>query len=270
MSIWPYFQSCYKRSEQRIHGETFVKGLLSDLDRKSIEPIALRYQDENAVRPMQFFFQRSPWDNQKMLQLYQKRLASLVNDPDGMITLDESDFPKKGTHSVGVNRQYCGVLGKTDNCQAGVFIGYSGSGGYGLVDRRLYLPKKWFDEDHQELCIRCGIPEDIVFATKPQLAAEMINQVLASNVFQARWIGCDAGFGSDPEFRAALPPGYWFFVDIHTNQLVWRSQPEWVIPEPSQLWTIDAKYGYIAGEDRFFFIMSILDVYDRMVIDYHI
>ena len=226
-----YFQSCYKRSEQRIHGETFVKGLLSDLDRKSIEPIALRYQDENAVRPMQFFFQRSPWDDQKMLQLYQKRLASLVNDPDGMITLDGSDFPKKGTHSVGVNRQYCGVLGKTDNCQAGVFIGYSGSGGYGLVDRRLYLPKKWFDEDHQELRIRCGIPEDIVFATKPQLAAEMINQVLASNVFQARWIGCDGGFGSDPEFRAALPPGYWFFADIHANQLVWRSQPEWVIPE---------------------------------------
>jgi SRSO17 transposase len=127
------------------------------LDRKSIEPIALRYQDENAVRPMQFFFQRSPWDDQKMLQLYQKRLAHLVNYQDGMITLDGSDFPKKGANSVGVNRQYCGMLGKTDNCQAGVFIGYSGSNGNGLVDRRLYLPEKWFDEGHQELRARCGV-----------------------------------------------------------------------------------------------------------------
>jgi len=80
-----------------------------------------------------------------MLRLYQQRLASLVNDPNGMITVDELDFPKKGRRSVGVSRQHCGVLGKTDNCQAGVFIGYSGSKGYGLVDRRLYLPKVWFD-----------------------------------------------------------------------------------------------------------------------------
>ncbi|TDA70526.1 MAG: transposase [Clostridia bacterium] len=163
-----YFQDCYQRREQQEHGETFVKGLLSDLDRKSIEPIALRYEGEKAVRPMQFFFQRSPWDEQKMLQLYQKRLASMVNDPDGMITVDGSDFPKKGTHSVGTSRQHCGILGKTDNCQAGVFIGYSGAHGYGLVDRRLYLPQKWFDEDHKALRERCGVPEDVTFATKQQ------------------------------------------------------------------------------------------------------
>ncbi len=137
-----YFQECYQRSEQRQHGETFVKDLLSDLDRKSIEPIALRYQGEEAVRPMQFFLQRSPWDEPKMLRLYQQRLASVVNNPNGMITVDGSDFPKKGSHSVGAGRQHCGILGKTDNCQAGVFIGYSGAQGYGLLDRRLYLPHK--------------------------------------------------------------------------------------------------------------------------------
>jgi len=223
-----YFQDCYQRSEQRQHGETFIKGLLSDLDCKSIEPIALRYQGEEAVRPMQFFFQRSPWDDRKMLHLYQQRLASLVSDPNGMITVDESDFPKKGRHSVGVSRQHCGVLGKTDNCQAGVFIGYSGSNGYGLVNRRLYLPKTWFTEEYRDLRLRCGVPEEVTFATKSQLAAEMVNQVAGD--FQARWIGCDSAFGSDRKFRAALSQKYWFFADIHNHQLVWRTKPQWVLP----------------------------------------
>ncbi|MCL5676407.1 MAG: IS701 family transposase [Firmicutes bacterium] len=226
-----FFEDCYHRDEQQKHGETFVKGLLSDLDRKSIEPIALRYEGEKAVRPMQFFFQRSPWDEPKMLRLYQQRLSSLVNDPDGMITVDGSDFPKKGAHSVGVNRQYCGVLGKTDNCQAGVFIGYSGSKGYGLVDRRLYLPKVWFDEGHQARRERCGVPGEVTFATKQQLAAEMVTRALASGDFQARWVGCDAGFGSDREFRAAVPPQCHFFADLHANQLLWRTPPQWVMPE---------------------------------------
>ena len=77
-----------------------------------------------------------------------------------MITVDGSDFPKKGTHSVGASRQHCGVLGKTENCQAGVFIGYSCSKGYGLVNRRLYLLRKWFAEDHRILHTRCGVPEE--------------------------------------------------------------------------------------------------------------
>lgn len=226
-----YFQDCYQRREQQEHGETFVKGLLSDLDRKSIEPIALRYQGEKAVRPMKFFFQRSPWDEPKMLLLYQKRLASLVNDPNGMITVDGSDFPKKGTHSVGTSRQHCGILGKTDNCKSGVFIGYSGAHGYGLVDRQLYLPKKWFEASYQARRERCSVPEDVTFATKQQLAGGMVQQVLAAGYFQARWVGCDAGFGSDRAFRAAVPPGYYFFADIHANQLVWRTKPQWVIPE---------------------------------------
>jgi len=138
------FQDCYPICNQRKHGETFVKGLLSDLERKSIEPIALRYQDRKAVRNMQSFFQKSPWDDQKMLNIYQQRLSSLINDSEGMINVDSSDFPKKGRHSVGVHRQYCRILGKTENCQSSVYAGYSGSKGYGLVDRRLYLPQKWF------------------------------------------------------------------------------------------------------------------------------
>lgn len=226
-----YFEDCYSRSQQRDHGEAFVKGLLSNLDRKSIEPIALRYQDEKAVRPMQFFMKTSPWNEQKMLELYQQRLASQVNDPEGMVNADSSDFVKKGIYSVGVHRQYCGVMGKTENCQSGVYVGYSGSNGYGLLDRRLYLPEKWFDEEHKKLWEECLIPEDTTFKTKPQLAADMINKILSSGLFQARWVGCDCAFGGDKEFRDALPKTVWFFADIHAKNLVWRQHPEWVIPE---------------------------------------
>ncbi|WP_312284031.1 IS701 family transposase [Candidatus Igneacidithiobacillus taiwanensis] len=228
-----YFQECYQRCEQRHHGEVYVKGLLSNLDRKSIEPIALAFDGEKGVRPTQLFLQRSPWDDEKMLYLYQQRVASQVNDPNGMLTVDGSDMPKKGSHSVGVARQYCGTEGKTDNCQAGVFIGYSGAQGYGLLDRRLYLPKKWFTEEYRDKRIQCGVPEDVVFATKNQLAIEMIDKALASGNFHARWIGCDAAFSSDQKFRGSLPPGYWLFGDVRATQLVWRTRPEWVRPEYS-------------------------------------
>lgn len=225
-----YFQDCYQRSDQREHGETCVKGLLSDLDRKSIEPIALRYRNDKAVRPMQFFFKDSPWDDPRMLQSYQQRLGTSASEPNGMISTDGSDFPKKGQYSVGVHRQYCGILGKTENCQAGIFIGYAGSKGYGLVDRRLYLPQAWFDEDHRGLWKQCAIPADVTFKTKPQLALEMINQALASRVFQARWAGCDATFGSDREFLDGLPETLWFFADVKSDRLVWLERPEWVMP----------------------------------------
>ncbi len=113
----------------------------------------------------------------EVLELYQQRLAAQANAPEGMVNAYSSDFVKKGKHSVGVHRQYCGVMGKTENCQSGVYVGYSGSNGYGLLDRRLYLPEKWFDEEHKKLWEECLIPEDTTFKTKPQLAIDMINKV---------------------------------------------------------------------------------------------
>ena len=91
-----------------------------------------------------------------------------------MLNVDGSDFPKKGTDSVGVARQHCGLLGKTENCQAGVFVGYSSTKGYGLVDRRLYIPQKWFGKEYAGLREKCAVPEDLTFRTKNQLAADML------------------------------------------------------------------------------------------------
>ncbi|UOF91246.1 IS701 family transposase [Fodinisporobacter ferrooxydans] len=225
------YSSCFSRSDQQQNGGTYIKGLLSDLDRKSIEPIALRYEDEKAVRTLQLFLKDAPWDDQQMKRTYQSRVCTIANDPNGMITIDGSDFGKKGTKSAGVWRQYCGSKGKVENCQAGVFIGYSGIGGYGLLDARLYLPEAWFDGERKAYWSSCGIPETTEFRTKPQLALEMIQESVKHHAFQFKWIGCDGAFGCDAEFRKGLPESVLFFADIHSNQRVFRERPNWALPE---------------------------------------
>jgi len=222
---------CYTHVAQQKNFEMYIKGLLSDLERKSVEPIALRYQDDKAVRTLQMFLKDAPVDDQQMKQIYQSRVGPVSNDPNGMFTVDGSDFPKKGTHSAGVARQYCGRLGKVENCQAGVFIGYSGANGYGLLDAKLYLPKVWFDDIHRELWDKCDIPEDTEFRTKPQLALEMMKDAVSTQNLQFQWVGCDGAFGSDLEFRKGIPEDVWFFADIHRNQRVYRERPTWAVPE---------------------------------------
>ena len=227
------YQPCYSRKDQRKHGETFIKGLLSDLERKSIEPIALESVGPKGVRPLQIFFKHSPVDDEMMLHTYQQRLASNIASAEGMINTDASDFVKKGKNSVGVYRQHCGALGKVENCQSGVFVGYSSEIGYGLVDRRLYMPEAWFGDEYTNLRRDCGVPEDLTFKTRIELALEMINQTVETGLFPARWIGCDSFFGRSKEFLASLPEGYYYFADVPENKMVWLEMPTVSIPEYS-------------------------------------
>jgi SRSO17 transposase len=220
------YSGCFARSEQRGHAACYAKGLLSDLERKSIEPIALRYAGPGEVRRMQHFTQGGIWDDAGMLAIYQAHLSSIVSDPEGMITVDGCDFQKKGTESVGVARQYCGALGKTENCQAGVFVGYSGANGYGLIDKSLYVPEKWFEDSYAERREKCGVPEGLTFKTKPQLASDMIRKTVAYGLFPAKWLGCDASFGSNKEFLDSIPNSLYYFADIHSNMLAFLSMPE--------------------------------------------
>jgi len=117
-----------------------------------------------------------------------------------VLTVDGSDVPKQGTHSAGVARQWCGASGKKDNCQAGVFVGYASRRGCTLLDRRLYLPGLWFSAAYRERWQACAIPPETRFATKPTLAAEVVEGILASGSVRARWLTCDEGFGDDPAF----------------------------------------------------------------------
>lgn len=227
------FEGCYARSEQRIHGECYIKGLMSDLDRKSVEPIAIRYEGQHAVRGMQNFSKDGLWDDEEMQNLYQRRFSSLFSDQDGMINVDGCDMPKKGKDSAGVARQYCGSLGKTENCQAGVFAGYASHKGYGLIDRALYIPEKWFGEEYAERWQKCGIPEELEFKTKIQMASAMIQKAVDSGLFPARWLGADSFFGNNQEFLDAIPPGLSYFADVHATKLVFTKMSVVTTPEYS-------------------------------------
>lgn len=223
------FRKCYVRSDQREDGEVFVKGLLSNLKRKSIEPIALRY--EKHPRVMQEFMRDARFDHPRMTLIYQNELSSRVSETNGMLSCDSTEFVKKGKNSVGVSRQYCGRLGKTENCQSGVFIGYASERGYGLVSYELFMPEKWFADEYQPLREKCGVPGHVTFKTKPEMAAEMLNDAVKSGLFQAKWIGCDSLFGASKTFLDSLPAQCCYFADIHSPTLVWRERPEVAPPK---------------------------------------
>lgn len=225
------YEDCLLNSSQRKYFKVFERGLLSNLDRKSIEPIALTYMNETDVRGLQQFFSRALLPDEALQLRYQRLLSESLSVPGGFLSVDGSDFVKKGKHSAGVARQHCGRLGKTENCQAGVFLSYASDAGYGLLDGRLYLPKAWFSPEYAKQKERCGIPADVVFQTKNQMAAEMIRDLHEKGLFDIQWIGCDAAFGCDHTFLRSLPKGTYYFAATHRDELIFQSRPEMNVPE---------------------------------------
>jgi len=224
------YETVISNKTQRAHFENYLKGLLSNLDRKSIEPIALAITDEKGVRPLQQFITRSTFDDVTVLNEYQKMLGNTTTSNNGMLSVDGSDFVKKGKNSAGVGRQYCGRYGKTENCQAGVFCAYAGENGYGIIDRELYFPKDWFADDRKVLRKKCDIPEDKVFQTKNKIALALLKKAVESKNFKVKWIGCDAAFGRDHDFLDSLPVDIWYFAGTVSNELIFRSMPDMKLP----------------------------------------
>ena len=221
------------RSEQKKHFTTLVQGHLSDLQRKSNEPIAIAFSGAGSVRNVANFITRDSWDEEGMLEAYQKEAVGLLFHPEGMITGDGCDFPKKGKHSVGVQRQYCGRLGKTDNCQSSVMVGYAGPNGYGLLDYELYMPKTWLEADHADLRKECNVPDNLVFKTKNELMSESIRKIASSEGFNGKYVGVDSSFGNDKAFLDFLPKNLIYVADVHCNCEVFRSRPDMGVPEYS-------------------------------------
>ena len=209
------FADCFNRSESREHFYNYMAGQFSDLERKSIEPIALAVKDGN-VRAMQRFVSDAPWDD-KQIGI---KLRSYVNDDlgsaNGALIFDESGFVKKGDDSIGVARQYCGTIGKVDNCQVGVFAAYCSEHGYAIVDKRLFVPEQWFGDDYAHRRKKCDLPEDIVFRTKPELASEMLKAISAENILPFKYILADSVYGMSPEFIqcAESLPGTTYLVSV--------------------------------------------------------
>lgn len=213
------FSSCFNNVKQVMHGETYLHGLLSSIERKNIEKIALELKGPSYVRGLQKFMKDSPWDDVLMHDKYVELLLEYFNSGDiKMITFDSTEIQKKGNHSVGTARQYSGRLGKVENCQSGVFMGIVSGNGYGLIDNELYLPEKWFSDDYKQKRIDCCIPEDTVFKTKLDISIELLEKYAVENKgnkFNASWLGADSTFGTSREWCDDVEElGYKYLVSI--------------------------------------------------------
>jgi SRSO17 transposase len=224
------FADLYYRKEQAQWGYKYLQGLMLPIERKSIEPMALALDGGN-VQAMQQFVGQGQWADEPLLHTHWRLVDETLGEAEGVCIIDGSDFPKQGEHSVGVARQWCGRLGKVDNCQAGVFAAYASRKGYTLLDRRLYLPEEWFDAAHREHWQRCGIPEETPFTTKPALALEMLRAVVTADTLRFRWVTCDEAFGREPMFLdgvAALPR--WYMAEVPHDTRLWRTRPATAVP----------------------------------------
>lgn len=224
------FRDCFGRVEHEELSRSYLQGLLSALERKSMEPMALSLLGKSRVKALQKFVNVGAWDAEKLGKRHRQEAAKTLSEPGGVLSVDGSDFPKKGTKSVGVGRQYCGRLGKVDNCQAGVFVAYVSSKGHALLDRKLFLPERWFDKEHRERWEKCRIPQGTTFKTKPELALEMIQGLRREGLFDAQWVTGDDFFGRNPTFREGLPEGLYYLLDVPSDTSVWKKRPQIHIP----------------------------------------
>jgi SRSO17 transposase len=192
------FVARLQRSEQGQHARRYVAGLVSDLEYKNVESIA--YLHDQPREPLQQFIGQSPWDHEPWLAELATQVGQQLGSPDAVLVFDPSAFPKKGNASVGVQRQWCGRLGKLDNCQVGIYLAYVGRCEHALVDVRLYLPKEWAaDRQRRDTA---GVPKAVRFRTRHELALEMLDQ--RGPLLPHAWVSGDDELGRCSWFRQEL------------------------------------------------------------------
>jgi len=220
------FADCFSREEPRKNFVQYMAGQMSQLERKSIEPIAMNVENAK-VRAMQHFISNVVWDEGRIISRYHDMVVEDLGDTEGVLIFDESGFVKKGGDSAGVARQYCGNVGKVENCQVGVFAAYGSRHGYCMLDNRLFIPEKWFGGDYAERRRKCRFPDDLSFSTKPQLAVEMFEGIIRENVIPFRYVVADTVYGGSPEFISAVEKinGVVYMVSLPMDTLCWVQGP---------------------------------------------
>ncbi len=205
----------FPRVEHRHNATLVVHGLISGLERKTCEPIAI--EAGLPRKPIQFFVGAGKWDDEAVMSELRTHVREELAEPDGVVVIDPSAFPKKGTESCGVDRQWCGRLGKVENCQVGVFLAYAASAGYAPLDRRLYLPEDWADDKVRRK--KCHVPPEIQFQEKWRIVLDLLDRSLPG--LPHGWIVADDEFGRVSEFRAALRQrGERYILDVPCNTLI--------------------------------------------------
>ena len=190
----------FGRTETRTSAGAFIDGLLSGATRKTGWQLA---EQAGMVRPyrMQSLLGRGSWSADALRDRVRDEVISTLGDPNGVLVVDETGFLKKGSHSVGVARQYSGTAGRIENCQVGVFLAYASPLGQALIDRRLYLPDAWAGDSTRRR--QAHVPEKVTFATKLQIAGELIGAALDAGA-PCAWVLADALYGSDSKLRRLL------------------------------------------------------------------
>jgi SRSO17 transposase len=222
------FGDCFSRSEPREHLRTYVQGQLSDLPRKSIEPIAL--DAGVAPRTLQGFFSYQSWDEQYMRDRLQCIVARDHAHPNAVGVIDESGNPKKGKHTACVKRQWCGNTGKTDNCVVAVHLSYVAGDFQCLLDSDLFVPKEWAEDPARRQEVE--IPDEVVFRTKPEIALEQIARSIGHGIRVRAWT-FDELYGRGREFLDGLSGlGENFVGEIPCDFVGWLTEPR-VLRHPS-------------------------------------
>jgi SRSO17 transposase len=190
----------FRRRQAAAHAVDYLRGLVADVERKNGWQLAEQVGYAHP-RGIQRVLDRYAWDADAVRDDVRAYVIAELGDPRGVLVVDETGFPKQGTHSAGVARQDCSTLGKRANCQIGVFLGYASPKGHVGLDRALYLPQEWTDA--RARCCQAGIPEEVPFRTKPQLGLGLVERALEAGV-PAAWVAADEVYGNDTKFRRAL------------------------------------------------------------------
>jgi SRSO17 transposase len=188
---------CFWGIRSRRRAQAYLQALLAPVERKNGWQIAEIAGDDTPTG-MQQFIRAGVWDEHALRDRLREYVVEHLGEPGGVLIADETGFLKKGTKSAGVQRQYSGTAGRVENCQIGVFLGYAGNRGCALIDRALYLPKSWASD--RERCREAGIADDVGFATKPELARQMLERALGAGV-RPSWFLADEVYGQDRRLR---------------------------------------------------------------------
>ncbi|WP_323071811.1 IS701 family transposase [Mycetohabitans endofungorum] len=212
----------FSRSESRQRSLAYLKALLGGVERKNGWQLA-EWMGESTPDNVQYLLDRARWDVHAVRDVLRQYVVEQLGATDAVLIVDETGFVKKGEHSVGVQRQYSGTAGRIENSQIGVFLCYAGEKGSAFIDRELYLPKAWTEEPAR--CAAAGVPETVKFATKPQLARQMLERALEAGV-PCGWVTGDEVYGGDRRLRRWLESRQQPFVmAVAKNEPLWWQGP---------------------------------------------
>jgi len=221
------FHDCFDRKDTRAHLGVYVRGQLSELPEKSVEPIAL--DAGVAPRTLQEFLSQLRWQEDRLCDRLQQLVATEHQGPHVVGTFDETSDPKKGDKTPGVQKQWCGRLGKTENCIVTVHLGFAREDFHCLLDGELYLPESW-DAD-RDRCREAGIPDSVTYRPKWRIALELYNRAIA-NGLRFDWLTFDEGYGSKPELlRELTARGQLYVAEVPRSFSGWLDPPR-VVTRP--------------------------------------